>query len=92
MKILKKQDVSNWTHKHTCANCESELEVEPKDLTHTHYDGDMREPGYDNFNASCAVCSQSFTVPIAKIPKLIQIEAKNRSAASRHGGEVYYRD
>lgn len=82
MKILKKQDVSGWTVKHTCSNCESELEVESKDLIYSHYDGDMREPGYESYNAACAVCSQQFNVPTTKIPKLIQIEAKSRNQRS----------
>lgn len=82
MKVIKKQDVSGWTYKHTCTNCESELEAEPKDLTHTHYNGDMREPGYDTFTASCPVCFQSFSVAPTKIPKLIQIQVKQRSTSS----------
>lgn len=85
MKILKKQDVSNWAHKHTCVNCESELELDAKDLRYHRYDGDMREPGYDSFDAACAVCSQTFSVPIAKIPKLIQIEARERTTRLSSG-------
>lgn len=85
MKVIKKADVSDWTYKHTCTNCESELEVESKDLIHHHYSGDMREPSYDSFNASCVVCNQTFTVPSAKIPKLIQLDAKGRSSRSSSG-------
>jgi len=82
MKVIKKADVSGWSYKHTCANCESELEVESKDLVHKHYSGDMREPSCDTFNASCAVCNQTFTVPTVKVPKLLQLEAKDRSSRS----------
>ena len=38
MKVLKKQDVSGWSYKYTCDNCESELEVESKDLIYAKYD------------------------------------------------------
>lgn len=79
MKIIKKQDVSQWTYKYTCDMCDSELEVESKDIRHQHYDGDFREAPYDEFKASCAVCSVIFTIPNNKIPKLIQIEAKDRT-------------
>lgn len=82
MKILKKQDVSQWNYKHTCSNCDSELEVEAKDLRHQHYDGDQRDPAYDSYSAQCAVCVTSFTIPENKIPKLIQIEAKGKSSKS----------
>lgn len=82
MKIIKKQDVSGWAFKHTCTNCESELQVEPSDLRHSSYPGDMRESGYETFTANCVVCSQSFTIANDKIPKLIQIEVKKRSSST----------
>lgn len=88
MKVIKKQDVSNWSHKHTCVNCESELEVESKDLRYSRVDGDPREPGYDSFTATCCVCSQSFSVPTNKIPKLVQVEVKGRGRSS--GGGSYW--
>ncbi len=84
MKVIKKQDVSGWSYKYTCTNCESELEVEPSDIKHTHYSGDQREDPYDTFTVYCAVCLQSHTILLDKIPKLIQIEVKKRS--SRGGG------
>ncbi len=79
MKIIAKQDVSNWSYHHTCSKCETQLEVEANDLHHYHYDGDYRDPSYDSYSACCTVCSQSFTVPTNKIPKLIQIEAQKRA-------------
>lgn len=85
MKVLKKQDITGWKHNHTCSNCESELEVEAKDLRHYRYDGDCREPGYDAFSAQCAVCSTAFTIPSNKIPKLLQIEVKDRTARYSSG-------
>lgn len=82
MKILSKQDVSQWTYVHVCSTCESKLEVEAKDLSHHHYDGDMREPSYDSYSASCPVCHTSFNITEKNIPKLIQVETKAKSARS----------
>lgn len=84
MKVIKKENVDGWSRKHICGSCNSELEVEAKDLRHYSYQGDQRDPGYDAFKATCAVCHQEFTVPSNEIPKLIQIEAKGRSRQSPH--------
>ncbi len=89
MKVLKKVETAGWSYRHNCSNCDSELEVEAKDLRYHRYDGDMREPGYDAFQAQCAVCSQAFNVPTNKIPKLIQIEAKDRT--QRHSTNYFDR-
>jgi hypothetical protein len=83
MKIIKKQDTTNWTYKHICSGCDTELEIEAKDLIHRHYDGDFREPGYDKYSANCAVCQCDISVQENKIPRLIQIEAKKRSSGNR---------
>jgi hypothetical protein len=85
MKVIKKQDITNWSYKHICDNCESELEVEGKDLRYNKYDGDMREPGYVTYSACCAVCSEIFTIDEKKIPRLLQIEAEKRTARSSTG-------
>jgi hypothetical protein len=82
MKVIKKVDVSDWTYKHTCSGCDSELEVEAKDICHQHYDGDVREPGYDKYSANCVVCSCSISIPAIKIPKLLQVEIQNRTKRS----------
>lgn len=82
MKVLHKPDVSKWSYKHKCTNCDCELEIEASDLKHYHYDGDSREPGYDSYSIVCAVCTQSFTIPSDKIPRLIQISAKKNLSAS----------
>lgn len=78
MKVLKKQDVTNWSYKHTCVHCDSELEAEASDLSFGHVDGDMREPGYDYFWATCTVCGMNFNVLTDKIPKLVQLAAKEK--------------
>ncbi len=79
MKVLKKADVSNWSYKHTCSGCDSELQIEAADISYRYYDGDMREPGYDSYSTNCCVCSASINVPGNKIPKLLQVEIKNRT-------------
>lgn len=85
MKVIKKQDTTQWSHKHTCDKCDSELEVEPKDLRHKHYDGDFRDPAYDVYLAQCPVCADEFTISSKRIPKLIQIEAQERTARRTTG-------
>jgi hypothetical protein len=79
MKVLNKPDVSNWSYKHRCDNCECELEVEAKDLRYYRYEGDMRESGYETYSAACAVCNDDFTIPNEKVPRLIQLEAQDRT-------------
>lgn len=81
MKILKKKDLSNWSYKHTCYTCESELEVEKDDLKYLYYEGDQREPSYTVYQFECPVCHQASEIPDTKIPKLIQIETKNKRRA-----------
>ena len=79
MKVIKKTDVSGWAYKHTCSGCDSELEIEAKDVHHRYIDGDPREPGYDSYSASCCVCDCSISIPSSKIPKLLQVEIQNRT-------------
>ena len=81
MKIIKKQDVSNWSYQHTCTDCDTVLEVDGKDLILQHHQGDYRNSSYDSYSANCAVCKHSFTVPINDIPKLIQVEVKARTVS-----------
>jgi len=87
MKVLKKVDVSNWSYKHHCKTCDSDLEIESKDLKYYYYSGDQREPQYsatESFSCACAVCSTTINIPKADIPKLLQIEAKARSNSSNN--------
>lgn len=91
MKVIKKPDVSNWFYQYDCINCDSELEVESKDLKYSHYDGDQREPGYETYSCNCAVCNQSHTVPITKIPKLVQLEVKARIRPTAGSGGYFDR-
>ncbi len=88
MKILKKEDTSNWGYKCTCFGCDSELLVEAKDVGHQHFDGDPREPGYDKYTANCAVCSQQIVIPESKIPKVLRVEIQNRT--KRYSGGGYF--
>ena len=86
MKILKKPD-SNWSYKHTCKSCDADLEVEKGDVRYTYNAGDFRDPGYETWTANCPCCSATIDVPVAKIPKIVQVEIK-KSAPSSGGG--YY--
>lgn len=79
MKVIKKEDVSNWGYKHTCSGCDSELLIEAKDVRHQRFDGDPREPGYDKYTAECVVCSQPIIIPESKIPKILRVEIQNRT-------------
>ena len=79
MKVVKKQDIENWKYNITCFECDSELEVEVNDLILERYDGDFREPPYEEYNTNCAVCKESLHIPIKYIPKLAQMEVKNRT-------------
>lgn len=86
MKILK-QPNTQWSKKHTCVNCTAELEIEKKDVVFTHYDGDMREPGYDTWTTHCPICSTTIHVKEDELPKAVQVEIKKKSS-----GSSYYDD
>lgn len=88
MKVIKKTDISNWSYKYQCSNCDSELEVEQKDIKYTYYAGDMREPSSEVFSATCVVCNHSFNVPGNSIPKLMKTEIKDKQKKSSPSG--YY--
>lgn len=82
MKIIKQADTSSWSYRATCDKCESELQVEPGDLCHIHHEGyDMREPAWDEYYASCPVCSGIVGVPESKIPKALRISVQQKYAA-----------
>lgn len=89
MKVLKREDTSNWKYEHTCGECDSVLELSADDVKHTHYEADPREPGssYDTYYAFCAVCSKQFNIPEGKLTKAVKLKAKNNKPAS-YGG--YY--
>lgn len=79
MKVLSKPDTSNWSAKHTCSNCDSNLEINGEDLIY-----ELENVGYydmesDAYYVDCPVCSELSYVQESEIPKLVRIEAKNRS-------------
>lgn len=76
MKVIKEFDVKGWKYNHKCKNCESELEVYVGDLTRKFGEIDFKDPGYEYFTASCAVCKESFKVSDSKIPKAVQAKIK----------------
>jgi hypothetical protein len=75
MKILKAPD-TNWGYKHTCADCEAELEVEKGDVKYQFHSGMGRENDYETWEAKCPLCEREIAVPLAKIPKAVQVEIK----------------
>lgn len=89
MKVISKADISEWSYKHICQNCDSELLVESSDLKYHYYEGDMREPGYSTYECNCSVCDEKFCVPFNNIPKLVQLEAKKRATST--GGSYFDR-
>lgn len=87
MKIIKKPDVSGWNFKYHCSKCDSDLEIEASDLKYYYYAGDQRDPSYESYSASCAVCNVTIDISTSHIPKLIQIELKKK-----HNSVPYYQD
>lgn len=89
MKVVKKEDVSSWTHRFKCYNCETELEAEAKDL-HVKYvpnGTDMRGLDADSrradFYVTCPECHQDKTIDDKGIPKLLQHKVKTQSSGGR---------
>lgn len=81
MKIISRQDTSSWKHKHTCDECATVLEVESGDIKYKNYPGDIREPGYDIWEATCPVCSEDFDIPESILPKAVKVEIKRGLAS-----------
>lgn len=82
MKVLKQVDTSSWGYRVTCNKCDSELMVESSDLRHLHHEGyDMSEPAWDEYFASCPICSNIVGVPESKIPKALQVSVKSKSSS-----------
>lgn len=82
MKVLEKQDVSDWSIKHTCAHCDSVLQVEANDLVYTHHSGYYNETSYDTYGITCPVCRANFNIPSDQIPKLVKLQAQNKPTAT----------
>lgn len=90
MKVLKAPD-TNWTRKHTCSTCTAELEVEKTDVTYQFHSGDMRDPSYETWTATCPLCKTSFNIPESSLPKAVQVEIKKRSPDhGPYGGGGYF--
>lgn len=69
MKVIKAFiDLKTWTLKQTCPNCESEVEVESKDIS---YDYDAK---LSHWRVICCLCSHHFRVPEKDVPKLVQAD------------------
>lgn len=77
MKIIKKADTTQWSHRVTCDMCDSELQVESSDVKYQYHEGyDQREPAYDEYYTFCPVCSVKIDIPDDKIPKALKVQVK----------------
>jgi Zn finger protein HypA/HybF involved in hydrogenase expression len=57
----------------TCSTCKAVLEVEFSDLRRKHWDGDQREPAYDEVSVICPECHALIRidpVPAHLIPRI----------------------
>ena len=82
MKIVKKTDTTNWSHKHICSQCDTELLIEKGDIKYKYEPGDFRDPSYESWFCNCPVCSAGIHVPADRIPKAVQVEIKQGRLAS----------
>lgn len=74
MKILKRPN-TNWSYKHTCSQCDAELEVEKGDVYYAAHDAG---PGpSESWSAYCPICTQCISIPKSDIPKAVQVEIKD---------------
>lgn len=79
MKIIEKVDTSNWSLECKCKECETKLEIEATDLRYYLSERDGIHPASDNYSVQCVVCSNYIYIPVGSIPKIVQIEAQQRS-------------
>ena len=89
MKILKTVDISNWSYKHKCSACESELEVEENDLKYYYDAGDYRESSVEYVSAICPICNTSFRIPSNCVSKILLLKVKNRTKTNSY--DIYDR-
>lgn len=80
MKIIKKVDTKEWSLKCTCSQCDTELEAEAGDVKVTHVSGYGRDSDYDAWSVNCPVCSNTISLKQDNIPKLIRVNAKQKSS------------
>jgi hypothetical protein len=76
MKVLKKVDTSNWSYKHTCAVCESELQADKGDINYKYHMGDGRDPSFETWDARCPVCQHEFAIPDKELSKALKAEIR----------------
>lgn len=76
MKIIKQVDVSNWTYRFTCQDCDSELEADHNDIKSG---GDGH--GGVEFYVYCSICHTKTDVNTEDVPKALQIKVKNKSSS-----------
>lgn len=79
MQVISKPDTNNWSTKHTCDNCDSKLEINGEDIIYKLECQGFYDIESDAYYVDCPVCSELSYVQESEIPKLVCIEAKNRS-------------
>lgn len=78
MKIIKSVGL-DWHPQYTCSACDTVLELDASDLKCIHYNGDYRDPPYDEFYVNCSVCKSKIVIMTNTIPKLIRMKiSKNK--------------
>ena len=84
MKVLKKTDTSKWSWRTKCVKCESELEAERGDIKHSlsEDDGPFRPGSIDLWTITCPMCSNEIYLSEKEIPKLLQMEVKQKKFSS----------
>ena len=71
-------DVGGWRYQITCHYCQSELEIEAKDLNYFGSDGDWHDSGWETYTFHCPECGTNLTVPSTKIPNMVKVAAQKR--------------
>lgn len=83
MKVISTPNVTNWSKRHTCTNCDSELEIE---LSHLTYESDRRNGG--DFCTKCPICKNYIYVMEGEIPKILKIKILNNEN-QKNAGDYY---
>lgn len=78
MKVIKEPE-KKWKLLFSCSGCGAQLEAEETDIKAQYYEGDFREPSYTSYSVSCPCCKASHSIPESSLPKLVAIDARQRS-------------
>ncbi len=82
MKVLNKIDISDWSYKYHCDQCDSDLELDKNDICYLA----SGQRDNDSYFVHCAVCSKRFYIVEKLIPKLLRLEIKRKPTAEEYYG------